>query len=189
MSNAIYSTQDELNTLLKDEDRIKEFCNYIVFDGLTKPKAWSKAFNVEMPLSANMQTKMYRWLKKDAVVKWMGKANKSLEVDWIDKKVDVLNRMHCIAMDNLVSPSGERIEVPLKLQASTGKDWLDAVKQDKTINLNVGDNNTVNIVQIVQDKLASITNGATINPDGIPYKETARDRADNAIDAIIMKDK
>ncbi len=50
-------------------------------------------------------------------------------------------------------------------------------------------NSQVNIVQVVQDKLATITNGAIIQPSGQIEKSTYSSRADSAIDAIIMKDK
>lgn len=180
----------DLNTSLKDERKIQEFCNYVVFDGLSYAKAWIKTFEIEAEeLNNSMKTKMYRWVNKPMVQEWLKKANKSLEVDWMDKKVDILQRMYLIATDSLVKADGEKVDIPVKVQATTGKDWLDAVKSDKTINLNVDGGNTVNIVQVVQDKLSAITSGATINPDGMVKEITARDRADEAIDAIILKHK
>jgi len=159
------STDEELKEMLKDEKYIREYANYIILDGMAKREAYIKTFRMDTPLTKAHEVRMYRWFKKDVVAKWVQKANKSLEVDWIDKKVDVLNRMHHIAMDTLKDMDGNKIDVPLKLQATAGKDWLDAIKADKTINVNMGDNQTLNIVQIVQDKLESITSGSTIQPD------------------------
>ena len=94
--------------------------------------------------------------------------------------------MHRVATDELYTKDGEKVEIPIKVQMSTGKDWLDAVKADRTIKLDMGTNTQVNIVQVVQDKLNTITNGATINPDGLKAPET-RSNADLAIDAILVR--
>jgi len=159
------STPEELAVMLKDEQYIREFCNYVVIDLMKQTDAWVKTFRIDTPMLPSMRTKMHRWIQKDVVKKWMTKANKSLEIDWIDKKVDILERMYLMATDELKDKDGDKIEVPLKLQASTGKDWLDAIKADKTIKVDMGENTQINIVQIVQDKLETITGGATIQPD------------------------
>ncbi len=93
------STLEELNIKLKDEKYIKEFSNYVIFEGMSKVEAWTKTFGVQMPISNNMQTKMYRWIKKDVVQKWLVKANKSLEVDWIDKRVNALQHLFDMGMN------------------------------------------------------------------------------------------
>ncbi len=161
------STQDELNKKLKDDTYIKDFWNEVIFNKpkMSKPRAWSKVFGVDYPLSDSMTTKLYRWLRKPEVAKIGEKVNKGLEVDLLDNKIDILSRLHKIATDTLEDNYGEKINVPIKLQAETGKAWLDAIKQDKSININMGEGTQVNIVQLVQDKLSAITQGATIQPD------------------------
>ena len=160
------STPDELNSMLKDDVYIKDFWNKVTFDRLSKPKAWASTFRVDYPLSDSHTTKMYRWLRKKNVADTGDKVDRALSTDLMDNKLDILDRMYNIAMDNLVDEKGEKIPVSVKIQAETGKYWLDSVKQDKTINLNMTGDSQVNIVQIVQDKLQSITSGATIQPNG-----------------------
>ena len=159
------STPEELKEMLSDENCIKEYANYIVLEHMNKREAWIKTFRPDTPMTGAMEARMYRWFNKDVVKKWITKANKSLEVDWIDKKVDILERMYKIATDTLTTLDGEKVEVSVKQQASTGKDWLDAVKADKTLKIDMGDNTTINIVQIMQDKLNLITDGSVIQPD------------------------
>lgn len=161
------STPEQLNEKLKDDVYIKDFWNRVVFDGMTKPKAWSVTFGVDYPLEPTMQTKMYRWVKKDIVASIAKKINKGLEIDLLDNKMEILSRMHKIATDTLEDGKGNHIDVPLKIQAETGKSWLDAVKSDKSININMNDGQQINIIQVVQDKLNRITDGATIQPDYI----------------------
>ncbi len=173
----VYSTLDELNIMLKEDDRIKEFSNYVIFDGMNKTEAWVKTFNVKHPLSPSMQTKMYRWIKREPVQKWLVKANKSLEVDWIDKRVNALQHLYAIGMAD---------------ESKTNVDALDKFlshlnREENKIKIDMGNAGQINIVQIVQDKLNTITAGATINPSG-QIENAYKDRADNAIDAIIMKD-
>jgi len=168
------STPEELNTMLKDEIYIKDFWNKVIFDRMSKPKAWCSTFRVDYPLTPNMTTKMYRWLKKDIVQELGNKSDRALSVDLMDNKLDILDRMYKIATDKLEDENGNKIPVSVKIQAETGKYWLDSIKQDKTINLNVGGDTQVNIVQLVQDKLTAITQGATIQPD-IPLIEAEID--------------
>lgn len=175
---SVYSTPDKLNTMLSDEKYIKEFSNYVIFDGLNKTEAWVKTFNVEYPLSPSMQTKMYRWIKKDTIQKWLEKANKSLEVDWIDKRVNALQHLYNIGMAD---------------EGKTNVDALDKFlshlnREENKIKLDIGNVGQINIVQIVQEKLNMITMGATINPNG-QIENSNRTRADNAIDAILLRDK
>ncbi len=172
------STLDELNIKLSDEKYIKEFCNYVIFDGLNKTEAWIKTFNVQTPLTPSLQTKLYRWIKREPVQKWLEKANKSLEVDWIDKRVNALQHLYNIGMAD---------------EGKTNVDALDKFlshlnREENKIKLDIGNVGQINIVQIVQDKLNMITMGATINPNG-QIDNSSRARADNAIDAILLKDK
>ena len=153
------STPEELNTMLKDEQFIKEFANYVIFEGMTNPQAWTKTFRVDSPMSDSHKTKMYRWLKKDQVQKWLTKANKSLEVDWIDKRVNALQHLYDIGTD------GEAL--PKDKVAALDKFLTHLNKEENKIKLDIG-NAQVNIVQIVQDKLSQITDGSTIQPDCLP---------------------
>lgn len=132
---------------------------------------------------------MYRWLRKKNVEDIGRKTDRALSTDLLDNKLDILDRMYMIAMDKLVDEKGNKIEVPVKIQAETGKSWLDAIKQDKTINLNLGDNQTINIVQIVQDKLSAITSGSTIRPDGIIEHKPKQELLMDKFDTIMSKAK
>ena len=44
---------EELNIKLKDEKYIKEFSNYVIFEGMTKVEAWTTTFDVELPITPN----------------------------------------------------------------------------------------------------------------------------------------
>ena len=80
--------------------------------------------------------------------------------------------------------------------ADEGKTNVDALdkflshlnREENKIKLDIGNVGQINIVQIVQDKLSMITMGATINPNG-QIDNSSRTRADNAIDAILLRDK
>ena len=171
---------EELNIKLKDEKYIKEFSNYVIFEGMTKVEAWTTTFDVELPITNSMQTKMYRWVKKEAVQKWLVKANKTLEVDWIDKRVNALQHLYSLGIDK---------DAPPKAQIDALDRFLTHLnKEENKIKLDLG-NSQVNIVQIVQDKLATITNGAIINPSGQIKESTYSSRADEAMEAIILKGK
>ena len=192
------STPDELNSMLKDDIYIKDFWNRVTFDRMSKPKAWATTFRVDYPLTDSHTTKMYRWLKKPLVEDIGSKADRALSVDLMDNKLDILDRMYKIAMDKLEDEKGEKIPVSVKIQAETGKYWLESVKQDKSINLNIQGGSQVNIVQVLDEKLASLTQGATISPDGAvemiehnkggQFAKTS-DKSIKAIDAILVKDK
>jgi len=171
---------EELNIKLKDEKYIKEFSNYVIFEGMTKLEAWTTTFDVSLPITNSMQTKLYRWIKKDAVQKWLIKANKTLEVDWIDKRVNALQHLYSIGTDK---DNSEKAQIDALDRFLTHLN-----KEENKIKLDLG-NSQVNIVQIVQEKLATITNGAIIQPSGQIKESTFASRADDAIDAIILKGK
>ena len=156
------SSPEELNKRLKDEQFIREFTNKVIFDGMTKPKAWSATFGVDYPLTDVMKTKMYRWLKKDEVHNWLERANNSLDVDWIDKRVNALQHLYSLGTDE-------------ENQAKNRIDALDKFlthlnKEESKIKLELGGSTQVNIIRVVQDSLSKITSGATIQPD-IPMIE------------------
>lgn len=179
------STPEELTIMLKDELYIKDFWDKIKFEDISKPKAFSEVFRVDYPLSNTHTTRLYRWLRKEKVEKIGKKVNEGLEINLLDHKLSILNRMHKIATDTLEDGKGEKINVPLKLQAETGKAWLDAIKQDKSIKIDMGDNTQINVVQIVQDNLRRITGGATISPAGSIEYKPSQTEAEEYVDAII----
>lgn len=169
---------NKLSSMLKDEAYIKEFCNYVIFEGMSKNQAWIKTFGISIEMNNNLITKMYRWVKKKEVQDWLGKANKSLEVDWIDKRVNALGHLYNIGM------SGED-----KRNIDALDRFLSHLnREENKIRLDINGATQVNIVQIVQDKLSMIVNGATISPNG-SILNTPQSRADNAIDAILLRDK
>lgn len=174
------STPEELNINMKDDKYIKEFCNYVVFEGMDKTQAFVATFDVAKPLSDVMKTKMYRWIKKDAVQKWLKKSNKSLEVDWIDKRINALQHLYDIGTDKENSEKAQIDGLNVFLTHLN--------KEENKIRLDIGGSTQINIVQVVQDKLSMITNGSTVMPNGaISYDKKANDI--NALDAIMSKTK
>lgn len=146
-----------LNNMMADEQYVKEFANYITFDGMSKPKAFCKVFGLDYPLTDSLTVKLYRWVKKDEVHEWLEKANSSLQVDWIDKRVNALQHLYNLGTDE---------DNPTKIQVEALDKFLAHLnKEENKIRLDLG-NSQVNIVQVVQDKLSSITSGATISPTG-----------------------
>ena len=173
-----YTNPDELNGLLKDENKMKEYANYVILELKTKREAWIETFKPEVPMSRAVEAKMYRWFQNKNVVALMTKLNKSLEVDWIDKRVNSLQHLYKLGTNE---DSSEKSQID-----ALDKFLTHLNKVENKITLEHVGNQQVSIVQILQDKLATITNGATINPDGIqaPHNMT---NADLAIDAILVK--
>jgi len=175
-----YSTPDELTLMLREDRYIKEFCNYLHFEELSKVDAYCKTFRMKKPLGQSQQVRMYRWVKKKAVQEWLQKSIKSLEVDWIDKRVNALQHLYGL---------GTNAENSEKTQIDALDKFLSHLnREENKIRLDMNGSTQVNIVQIVQDKLATITRGATIQPDLLSSgKEPTL--ADKAIDAILVKEK
>lgn len=150
---------DTLNNKLKEERYIQEFANYVTFDGLNKKDAWMQTFDVHPDLmNDSMQTKMYRWVKKDVVQKWLKKSVSSLEVDWIDKRVNALNHLYNIGTD---------VETSDKMKIDALDKFLGHLnREEKKLSIDMNGATQVNIVQVVQDKLQQITQGAMIQPNG-----------------------
>jgi len=151
------SSPEELNKRLKDEQFIREFTNRVIFDGMSKPRAWCITFGVDYPLTPSQTTKMYRWLKKDEVHNWLERANNSLDVDWIDKRVNALYHLYSLGTDE-DTQTKNRI-------AALDKFLTHLNKEESKIKLELGGSTQVNIIQVVQDSLSKITSGATIQPD------------------------
>lgn len=125
-----------------------------MFDGDSKAKAFSKTFDVELPFDNTMTQRVYRWCKRDSVVRWLEKANKSLEVDWIDKRVNALNHLYRLG----VEAENERNQIEALNVFLTKLD-----KESGSLNINV--ENKVNVVKLVSEKLDKIA-GGVIDVDG-----------------------
>ena len=175
-----HSTPEAITEELKDDDKTKEYANYVILEGKSKRESWIMTFNPELPMPRAIEAKMYRWFQKDSVKKLMTKLNKSLEVDWIDKRVNALQHLFDIGTN---SESSEKSQI----------DGLDKFlthlnKVENKIVLETQGSNQINIIQVVQDRLATIVGGSTITPDGMIAKATGSN-ADNAIDAILVGNK
>lgn len=155
----IVCTPEEITEMLKDENKIKEYANYVIFDLKSKREAWIETFNPDIPMSRAIEAKMYRWFQKPEVHKWMEKLNKSLEIDWIDKRVDSLQHLYKLGTN---SENSEKTQID-----ALDKFLTHLNKVENKITVDHQGLNQVNIIQIVQDKLSMITSGATIQPDYI----------------------
>ena len=155
--NIIVNEPEVITEMLKDESKIKEYANYVIFDLKSKREAWIETFNPDVPMSRAVEAKMYRWFQKEEVKKWMEKLNKSLEIDWIDKRVDSLQHLYKLGTD---SENAEKIQID-----ALDKFLTHLNKVENKITLEHTGAQQVSIIQIVQDKLTQITKGATIQPD------------------------
>jgi len=142
------------------EEYIQEFITYWITEKMSKSDAYAKTFECDSPLEQCQRTTLNRWMKKDVVQKWIKKADKALQIDWLDKRVSGLEMLHNIGMDENEATKN-RIDAMDKFL-----NRLD--KEQNRLQVDFGDNTQVNIVQIVSDKLQSITSGSTIQPDLIP---------------------
>lgn len=157
------------------EEYIQEFISYWITDKMSKSDAYAKTFDCDKPLEQCQRTTLSRWIKKPEVEKWIKKADRSLQIDWLDKRVSGLEMLHNIGMDEN-EETKDRISAMDKFL-----NRLDKEQNRLQVDLNGG--TQVNIVQVVQDKLSQITGGATISPDG-EYKKDVK-----AITADIIMDK
>lgn len=146
-----------LTEMMFDEAHIKEFVNYIVFDGLTKKAAFHETFREfidDEGMTDSLTVKAYNWVKTERVQRWMEKANKSLEIDWLDKRVTALNDLFEIGIN--AESNKEKISAYDTFLKHLGK-------EEKNM-INIMGDGKVNIIQVVQDKLESLTS-TSIQPD------------------------
>lgn len=142
------------------EEYIQEFISYWITDKMSKSDAYAKTFECDKPLEQCQRTTLSRWFKKDEVQKWVRKADKSLQIDWLDKRVSGLEMLHNIGM-NEEENTRDRISAMDKFL-----DKLDKEQNRLQVDLS-GSTGQINIIQVVQDKLSQITSGSTIQPDYI----------------------
>ena len=160
------------------EEYIQEFITYWITEKKSKSEAYALTFECDQPLEQCQRTTLSRWFKKDEVQKWVKKADKALQIDWLDKRVNALGAMYEMGMNE---------EESTKVRADVLDKFLNRLDKDQNrLQVDFNGTGTVNRVQIVQDKLNTITRGATLNPDGVQAIEN-KTNADNAIDAILVK--
>ena len=141
------------------EEYIQEFISYWITEKKSKSEAYALTFDCDQPLEQCQRTTLSRWLQKDEVKRWIKKADKSLQIDWLDKRVSGLQMLHDIGMDDN-EKTQDRINAMDKFL-----NRLD--KEQSRLQIDFGEGSQINIIQVVQDKLEKITNGATIMPDYI----------------------
>lgn len=174
MKKQEYTPIEDLKPMLNDEKYVKEYVNYITFDGMDKKDAFCETFNVDNNMTQVMRNRMNRWVKREDVQKWLSKANRSLETDWIDKRVNAMNHLYNLGTN---PESTDRIKID-----ALDKFLAHLNREESRIRLDIGENTQVNIVNVIQNKLNALTREATINPAGaITYKGHHEYTADEAI--------
>ena len=159
------------------EEYIQEFIFRWITEKKSKSEAYALTFDCDQPLEQCQRTTLSRWMRKEEVQKWIKKADKALQIDWLDKRANGLEMLYNIGM-NEDENTRNRIDAMDKFLNRLDKD------QNKLM-VDFG-GSQVNIVQIVQDKLAAITQGATIQPD-IISKEDYIKRVEY-VDSIVNKE-